>query len=121
MSDHVFLHGMEFEGSHGVSEAERSEPQVIELDVEVEADLRPAGTSDDLAHTVDYSALFEICRAQVEEHTYHLLEALGEAVAADVLGRFEKVERVVVTVRKPGVPLDGVLEYAGVRLERARA
>jgi dihydroneopterin aldolase len=121
MSDQVLLHGMEFEGSHGVSEAERAEPQLIELDVEIEADLRPAGTSDDLARTIDYSAVFEICRARVEEHTYRLLEALGEAVAADLLARFEKVERVVVTVRKPGVPLDGVVEYAGVRLERARA
>ena len=121
MSDHVFLQGMEFEGRHGVSEAERAEPQVIEIDVDIEADLRPAGTSDDLARTVDYSMVFEICRAQVEEHIYHLLEGLGEAIAADVLARFEKAERVVVTVRKPGVPLDGVVEYAGVRLERARA
>lgn len=121
MSDQVFLHGMAFEGRHGVSDEERSEPQVIELDVELDVDLRPAGTSDELARTVDYSAVFEICRAQVEERSHHLLEALGEQIAAEILGAFASVQRAVVIVRKPGVPLDGIVEYAGVRIERARS
>lgn len=120
MSDAIFLHAMEFAGHHGVSEDERADPQLLELDIELEADLRSAGTTDDLAATVDYGAVFEVCRAHVEEHSYRLLEALGERIAEDVLGRFERVTRVIVNVRKPGVPIDGVLEYAGVRLERTR-
>ena len=121
MSDQVFLRGMEFEGRHGVSEEERADAQVIELDIDLDLDLRPAGTSDDLDKTANYSRVFEICRAQVEEHSYKLLEALGEQIAADVLSAFAAVERVTVTVRKPGVPIDGVLDHAGVRLERTRA
>jgi dihydroneopterin aldolase len=112
---------MEFEGHHGVSDEERADPQVIELDLELQLDLRAAGTSDDLAQTVNYAGIFELCRAQVEDHSYHLLEAIGEAVAADVLAHDERIERVAVTVRKPGVPIDGVLDYAGVRLERGRS
>ena len=121
MSDAIFLRSMEFEGHHGVSDDERAEAQVIELDVEYELDLRPAGTSDELVQTVSYSDIFQICRTQVEEHSYHLLEALGEAVARDVLAHDQRIERVVVTVRKPGVPIDGVLDHAGVRLERGRS
>jgi dihydroneopterin aldolase len=121
MSDQVFLRGMEFEGRHGVSDEERAEPQVIELDIDLDLDLRPAGTSDDLDKTANYARVFEICQAQVEEHSYKLLEALGEQIAADVLSAFAAVERVTVTVRKPGVPIDGVLDHAGVRLERTRA
>ena len=120
MSDRIFLSAMEFEGRHGVTDEERAEPQVIEVDLEYELDLRPAGTSDDLAQTVSYADMFEICRAQVEDHSYHLLEAIGEAIAKDVLAVDKRIERLVVTVRKPGVPIDGVLEYAGVRLERGR-
>jgi dihydroneopterin aldolase len=121
MSDQVFLRGMEFEGRHGVSQEERADAQVIELDIDMDLDLRPAGTSDDLDKTANYARVFEICRAQVEEHSYKLLEALGEQIAADVMSEFAAVERVTVTVRKPGVPIDGVLDHAGVRLERARA
>jgi len=121
MSDRILLRRMEFEGRHGVSDEERSEAQAIEVDVELSADLRPAGTSDDLAQTIDYARVFELCRAQVEDHSYHLLEGIAEAVAADILAAFERVEAVTVEVRKPGVPVDGVLEDAGVRIERDRA
>jgi len=112
---------MEFEGRHGVSDDERADPQVIELDIELDLDLRPAGISDDLVQTVNYSEIFELCRAQVEDHSYHLLEAIGEAVARDVLAHDKRIERVTVMVRKPGVPIDGVLDHAGVRLERERS
>ncbi len=120
MSDQIFLRQMEFAGHHGVSDEERADEQVIEMDLEYELDLRPAGTGDDLKDTVSYSDVFEICRAQVEDYSYHVLEALGEAVARDVLAADGRINRVVVTVRKPGVPIDGVLEHAGVRLERPR-
>ena len=121
MTDQIFLERMEFEGRHGVPDEERAEPQVIELDIELHLDLRAAGTTDDLDQTVNYAEVFELCRAQVEDHSYHLLEALGEAIARDVLGSDQRIERVVVTVRKPGVPIDGVLESAGIRLDRSRS
>jgi dihydroneopterin aldolase len=120
VSDRIFLRGMEFEGRHGFSDEERADAQVIELDIELELDLRPAGTTDDLEQTVNYSRVFELCRAQVEERSYHLLEAIGENVASDVLAHDARIERVVVEVRKPGVPIDGVVEHAGVRIERSR-
>jgi dihydroneopterin aldolase len=120
MNDQIFLRRMEFEGRHGVTEEERAEPQTIELDVELRLDLRAAGHSDDLAQTVDYGDVFEICRAQVEQHTYHLLEGVAEAIATDILGRFPDVGSVVVRAMKPGVPLDGVVELAGVGIERSR-
>jgi len=121
MSDHVFLRGMAFEGRHGVSDEERADPQVIELDIDLELDLRPAGTSDELDKTADYALVFELCQAQVERHSYRLLEALGEQIAADVLSAFPAVQRVTISVRKPGVPIDGVLDHAGVCLERTRS
>jgi dihydroneopterin aldolase len=121
MSDHVFLRAMEFEGRHGVSDEERAEPQVIMLDIDLELDLRPAGTGDDLDKTANYSSVFEICRAQAEGHSYKLLEALGENIASDVLEKFPGVQLVTVTVRKPGVPIDGVLDHAGISVERSRS
>jgi dihydroneopterin aldolase len=121
VSDAVFLRGMTFEGRHGVGDEERAEQQEIQLDVELLLDLAAAGVSDELEQTVDYAAVFEICRGHAEERSYRLLEALGEAIASDVLSRFTRVDRVVVDVRKPGVPIDGVIDHAGVRIDRARS
>lgn len=120
MTDRIFLTAMTFEGHHGVTDEERAEPQPIEVDLEVTLDLRPAGTSDDLELTVDYGRLFETARAIVEERSFRLLEGIAEALAADVLVAHRRIESVTVRVTKPGVPIEGLLESAGVVVERRR-
>ena len=120
MADRIVLARMEFQAHVGAHEEERSEPQVIEVDVEMSADLRAAGQSDDLTLTVDYGEVFRRCRDIVEGRTFNLLEAVAEAVATEILAGFPKVESLKVSVRKPGVPIDGVLDFAGVEIERSR-
>lgn len=120
MSDLIYLHGMVFEGRHGVSEDERREVQPIEVDVDVALDLRRAGSTDELDQTVDYGALFETCREIVEERSFRLVEGIAEAIAAAVLEGYPPVESVKVRAKKPGAPLDGVIEHAGVEIERER-
>ncbi|CAN5742160.1 dihydroneopterin aldolase [soil metagenome] len=119
-SDRIVLAGMRFLGRHGASEEERELPQPIELDVELWLDLSPAGTTDALATTVDYGPVIELCRDIVERRSFQLLEAIAEAVATAIL-RGTPAEGVVVRVRKPAVPVDADLDYAGVEIRRGSA
>jgi len=121
MTDRIILADMAFFGRHGVSEDERSAEQEIDVDVELEADLARAGASDDLADTVNYSRVFAACREVVEGQSFKLLEAIAQAIATRVLADFQPVLAITVRVRKPGVPIDGRLDYAGVSIERRRA
>jgi dihydroneopterin aldolase len=120
MTDHVDLVNMRFEGRHGVLEEERARPQPFEVDVEVYLDLGPAGRTDDLAHTVDYRDVFEICRDVVEGPSCRLVEALAERIASRLLAAFGPAgaSEVVVRVRKPRVPLPGSLDHASVEVTR---
>jgi len=120
VTDRIVLAGMLFLGRHGVSDEERADEQEIEVDVALELDLSPGGTSDDLAQTVNYSSVFKACRDIVEGQSFHLLEAIADAVANRLLRDFAAVDAVTVTVRKPGVPIDGRLDYAGVEINRRR-
>ncbi len=118
--DRIVLSGMRFEGRHGATAEEREWPQLIELDVELWLDLSLAGRSDELAATVDYGPVIELCRDVVERRSFRLLEAIAEAVASSVL-KGTAAEGVVVRVRKPAVPVDAELDYAGVEIRRGRA
>jgi len=120
MTDHIYLSNMSFECHIGAGDGERADLQTIEMDVDLALDLRAAGEADDLEKTVDYGAVFELCRSTAEEGEYHLLEGLAERVAERILAAQSAVEAVAVSVRKPGVPIDGTLDYAGVRIERSR-
>jgi 7,8-dihydroneopterin aldolase/epimerase/oxygenase len=120
VTDRILLADMVFFGRHGQSDEERADEQEIDVDVEMEVDLAPAGQSDDLEQTVNYSSVFKACREIVETQSFHLLEAIAERIATRLLSDFPRLDAVTVRVRKPGVPIDGRLEYAGVAIERRR-
>jgi dihydroneopterin aldolase len=119
MSDRILLEGMVFQGTHGVYPEEQVTLQPFEVDVELALNLQPAGLSDDLALTVDYGRVFETCRQIVESTRFHLVEALAEAIAHELLAEFAPLE-VTVRVRKPQVRLGGPLRSAGVEIRRRR-
>jgi dihydroneopterin aldolase len=119
VSDRIILEAMVFLGTHGVYEHEQHTPQPFEVDVELRMNLQPAGLSDDLGQTIDYSRVFETCRQIVESTRFNLLEALAEAIAQELLSGFP-ADEVTVRVRKPKVQLGGKLRAAGVEIRRQR-
>ncbi len=119
MSDRVQLHDMVFQGRHGVYEHELANEQPFHVDLDLTLDLQAAGVDDDLARTVDYGAVYELTRGIVESTSFHLIEALAEAIAHEVLAGFP-VEAVTVRVRKPRVDVGGPLAWAGVEIRRGR-
>lgn len=124
MSDRIVLRDMRFMGRHGVNPEEKVTPQRFEVDVELVLNLQPAGVDDDLAKTVDYGRVYETARQIVESTTFHLIEALAEAIAHEILAEWATEPGLVevgVRVRKPDVRLGGPLAWAGVEIWRRRA
>lgn len=117
--DRIILYNMVFRGRHGVHPAERELGQRFEVDVELGLDLERAMASDALQDTVDYGRAYSIVREEVEEHQYQLLEALAGAIINRLLAELP-IFGVCVRVRKPQVPLRGILSYAAVEIHRQR-
>jgi dihydroneopterin aldolase len=120
VSDRIILAAMVFQGRHGLHEQEQRQAQPFEVDVELALNLQPAGIDDDIDKTVDYGQVFDVCRQIVESTSFRLLEALAEAIAHEILAAFP-VSEVTIRVRKPKVPIDGTLAYAGVEIQRQRS
>jgi 7,8-dihydroneopterin aldolase/epimerase/oxygenase len=118
--DRITLRGMRFEGRLGVSDEERGLPQLVEVDVAVDADLVAASRSDALEDTIDYGPLVELVRGEVEERDHRLLEGLAGSLARAVLERSSRISAVTVRVRKLAVPLDVDMDHAEVELWRER-
>jgi dihydroneopterin aldolase len=120
VTDRIVLTNMLFEGRHGVLDEERAVAQPFEVDVELHLDLRPAGDSDDLAKTIDYRDVFQICGEVIEGPSCRLIETLAERIAARLLAAPAPtaLSEVVVRVRKPMVALPGDLDHAAVEVRR---
>ena len=119
--DRILLEGMVFHGRHGTLPAERELGQPFVVDVELRLDLEPAGLSDDLTRTVDYSEVHRRAKEIVEGPPVGLTETVAERIAAAVLEEHPMVEAVRVKVRKPNVRLgDTVLAGSAVEIVRRR-
>jgi dihydroneopterin aldolase len=118
VTDVILLEGIQVPAALGVTAAERRLRRPVLLDLEVESDLRAAGRSDRIGHTLHYKRIFEVVEDVASNQQHKLVEALGDRIARAVLGKFDATA-VTVTVRKP-TPIAGVLRHAGVRLRRTR-
>ena len=115
--DRILVSRLREMGVHGVLAEEQVRPQPFEVDLELIVDLTRAGTTDDLADTVDYGVLSEAVRRVVASEHHQLLERLAQRIA-DVCRADPRVERVVVEVRKMEPPVTADVDHVGVRIER---
>lgn len=119
-TDRILLQGMTFFGYHGAGPEERVLGQRFIVDLEVGADLAPAGRGDDLSQTLDYGLLYADTRTVLEGEPLNLIEAVAERVAQAALS-YEQALWVRVRIRKPGVAIKGgILEAAAIEIFRSR-
>jgi dihydroneopterin aldolase len=120
-SDRIEIRGLRLLGTHGVLPEERTRPQPFEVDADLVVSMVAAGSSDDLADTVDYASVVDRIAAVVEGTTsFLLLEALAAAVADEVLATDGRVQAVTLSLRKLQPPLPADLSTVGVRITRSR-
>ncbi len=116
--DKVVLSGITGYGYHGLFGFERSQGQEFVVDVACTMDLGPAGASDDIADTVDYSGLATAVVADIERDPVNLIESLAERIARTCL-RMPRMEAVQVTVHKPQAPMPVRVDDVAVTLMRS--
>ena len=115
MTDSVFVRGLEFEGNHGYTAAERRGTRRFRVNLTLNLSLAAAATTDRISDTVDYWKVSEIVVALGTKSTYKLLEALAGAIGAKIQELYPHAE-VVIELEKLAPPCPGVPAACGVRL-----
>ena len=119
MTDRIVLQGISARGFHGVLDFEKVDGQDFVVDVTLEVDLRRAGVSDLLAHTVSYADVAADVVDLIAGPSLDLIESLAEQIAATALRR-PLVASVEVTVHKPQAPVGVPFGDVQVTIERCR-
>jgi dihydroneopterin aldolase len=118
-ADKILLKNMIFYAHHGYYEAERELGQKFEVDIRVECNLKSAASSDDLKQTIDYQAIYKIAKDTFENYKFKLIETVAEKIASKIL-KLSGITNVLIRVRKPHVPLHGLLDYVEIEIYRER-
>ena len=117
--DKILLTGVRLEVRLGVAEEERAETQTIIVDIECECDLRPAGRSDDISQTIDYTLIHQALRSAATSRPYLLVETMAEEMAKAVLTDFD-VDSIRIRLQKPAALRSQSVDWAGIEILRNR-
>ena len=118
--DKIIMKGLIFYGYHGALKEEKELGQRFIVDAKLYIDLKKAGKTDDLDHTVNYKDIYEMIKKIVENEQYNLLEALAERICGDILNSFDAIQRIDVKIKKPETPVAGIFDHFAVQIERGR-
>lgn len=115
MIDSVFVRGLEFEGNHGYTAAERRGTRRFRVNLTLELPLKAAAASDKIVDTVDYFKVSEIVVTIGTKSTFKLLEALAGAIGAKIQELYPHAQ-VAIELEKLAPPCPGVPAACGVRI-----
>jgi dihydroneopterin aldolase len=118
--DRIFASEIECFSLIGVTADERSKPQKLVVDVEVQCDLRKPARTDSIDDSLDYGEIVGAVVDLAGRGEYRLLETLAELIANTVLSDLGG-DSVRVLVRKPSPPLSTPLQFVSVELFRDRS
>lgn len=101
MSDKMTINNLKLPCYLGTKPEEQDRKQIIVFNLEMSVDCRPAGISDDLEKSVDYSALTNELAALVNTTHFKLIEHLAEKVS-EVCLKNPLVKDVHISITKNG-------------------
>jgi dihydroneopterin aldolase len=119
-SDSILISGLEFYAYHGASDQEQTVGHRYQVDVRLTVDTQPAGASDRLSDTVNYSRVAKRLLEVGTQEQYRLLEALAARMAAILFADFSLVQSVTLRVQKMVPPMNAIVSAVGVEITRSR-
>jgi dihydroneopterin aldolase len=115
--DIIFIRDIRLETLIGAYEFERRQPRTLQVNIEIGRPSIRACKTDELADTIDYSAVVDLVKDTFASHTFHLLEPLAETIVDLILEKFD-AQWARIEVSKTGVVPNA--RDVGVRIERSR-
>lgn len=114
------LKGMQFYGYHGLFSEETKLGQRFYVDVDLFTSLKEAGETDKMEASIHYGEAYERVKDIVEGSPRHLIEAVAEDIARNLLNKFATLQACRVKVIKPDPPIPGHYESVAVEIYRER-
>lgn len=116
--DEIRIKKLEIFAHHGVFPEENRLGQKFVVSAVLYTDLRRAGLTDDLSHSMDYGAVCAEIQRFLTEHTFRLLETAAEQLCTHLLYTLPLLSHIQLEIEKPWAPIGLPLETASICITR---
>ncbi|KKC39365.1 dienelactone hydrolase [Devosia epidermidihirudinis] len=118
--DRIILKDLGFYGYHGLFAEEKKLGQRFFIDLELGVDLTEAAETDKLSAGISYADIYDTVKASFESQPMRLLEAVAQNVSVALFDGFEKINWIIIRIRKPEAPIAMVRGEVAIELQRVR-
>lgn len=115
----IRLSGMEFRAFHGCYDLEKKVGNHFIVDLELDADVDVAASTDDISRTVNYLDVYELVAEQMAI-TSDIIENVAWRIGDAILAKFALVDSLKVTVTKMAPPLGGKIRSVSATICKSR-
>ncbi len=112
----ISIEGMEFFAYHGCFKEEQIIGTKFRVDLFLETDTTLAENSDNLHDTVNYLAVYQSVKDEMNTRS-KLLEHVGRRILNRILTDFPLVKHARIKIRKLNPPLGGKMDFVALELE----
>jgi dihydroneopterin aldolase/D-erythro-7,8-dihydroneopterin triphosphate epimerase len=118
MTDLIQIHDLMIRAIVGINDDERVNRQDVLINITLWVDTREPGRTDEIDDTINYRSLAKRLIELTEQSEFFLVEKLAAELARLSLEFSESIERVRISVEKPGAVR--FARSVGVTIERTR-
>ena len=115
----IRIEQMEFFSYHGCFTEEQVIGTRFLADISLEVETREAEKSDSLKHTVNYQAVYQVIKAEMEIKS-HLLEHVARRILDAIFSKFPSVSSATVKISKLNPALGGQMGCVSLTLSDSR-
>ncbi len=113
----IEIEGMEFYAYHGCYKEEQIVGNKFMVDIAMEADIKKASETDNVADTVNYQRVYEHIKDEISINS-HLLEHVAKRIIDRLYKNFPAIQKIKLKVRKLNPPMGGKMSSVSVTLEK---
>lgn len=115
----IKLNQMQFHAHIGVYQEERIVGQDVLINIELvvdQPDLEKL-SQDELENTINYGPIYQLTKKIVSRTDIKLIETLATLIMTSIQKEYQdKLDNVIVSVKKKNLPIDGILDSAEVEV-----
>ncbi len=112
----ISIEGMEFFAYHGCFKEEQIIGTKFNVDLFIETDTSVAEESDNLHDTVNYLAVYQSVKEEMDT-TSKLLEHVGRRILKRIRKDFPTIVHAKIKIKKLNPPLGGKMDFVSLELE----
>lgn len=116
MTHTINIEGIKLYGYHGCLDEEAKIGGNYVVDVYMITDFSKAAKTDDLSHTIDYCAIYEISKKEMAVRS-KLIEQVCERIYEAIMTNFKTIKHLHVKVTKLLPPINGDVEKVSVEIK----